>query len=110
MSIYKYLGGPLAKKTIFNKYFNAKTSKSLTKQFSGLCILYDWLYIDKLGLKAQPQRFQAHSCGNDPMRALIFGPMFLGFVGSLVVAFYISSFHFCRGRLFMVVTLFSTRL
>ena len=111
MSIYKYLGGPLAKKTIFNKYFNAKTSKSLTKQFSGLCILYDWLYIDKLGLKAQPQRFQAHSCGNDPMRALIFGPMFLGFVGSLVVAFYIMLDPIsAEGALFMVVTLFSTRL
>ena len=89
MSIYNYLGGPLAKKTIFNKYFNAKTSKSLTRKFGGLCILYDWLYIDKLGLKAQPQRFQVHSCGNDPMRALIFGPMFLGFCGSLVVALFL---------------------
>jgi len=86
MNIFKYLGGPLAKKTIFNKYFNAKTSKSLTRKFGGLCILYDWLYIDKLGLKAQRHQFQVHSCGNDPMRALIFGPMFLGVVGSLVVA------------------------
>ena len=86
---YKYLGGPLAKKTIFNKYFNAKTSKSLTKQFGGLCILYDWLYIDKLGLKAQRHQFQVHSCGNDLMRALIFGPMFLGFCGSLVVALFL---------------------
>ena len=82
MSILKYLGGTLPRKTIFNKYLSIKSDNKLVQQFGGLCIFYDWLYEDKRGFKKKPQRFQTQSCGNDPMRALIFGPMFLGFVGS----------------------------
>ena len=82
MSILKYLGGTLPRKTIFNNFFQEKGDTKLYKSFNGLCLLGNWLYKDKFGIKSQPHRFQSHSCGNDPMRALIFGPMFLGFVGS----------------------------
>ena len=82
MSILKYLGGTLPRKTIFNQFFEEDTDSELHNSFNGLCFLKSWLYKDKLGIKSQPHRFQSHSCGNDPMRALIFGPMFLGFVGS----------------------------
>lgn len=96
MSILKYLGGTLPRKTIFNKYLSIKSDNKLIQQFGGLCIFYDWLYEDKRGFKNKPHRFQSQSCGNDPMRALLFGPMFLGFTGSLVVALFILVYPFSK--------------
>ena len=110
MSIYKYLGGPLPKKTIFNQFYEEGDTLYLRKMFNGLCFLASWLYDDKSVFSSNPQRFQVHSCGNDPMRALIFGPMFLGFCGSLVVALFLLVASFFRRALFMVVSVFSTRL
>ena len=88
MSIFKYLGGPLPKKTIFNQFYEEGDTLYLRKMFNGLCFLASWLYDDKSVFSSNPQRFQVHSCGNDPMRALIFGPMFLGFTGSSFIGLF----------------------
>ncbi|MEM5531278.1 hypothetical protein [Pseudoalteromonas arctica] len=88
MSIYKYLGGPLPKKTIFNQFYEEGDTLYLRKMFNGLCLLANWLYDDKSVFSSNPHRFQVHSCGNDPMRALIFGPMFLGFTGSSFIGLF----------------------
>ncbi|WP_199524376.1 hypothetical protein [Pseudoalteromonas sp. bablab_jr011] len=86
MSILKYLGGVLPRKTIFNQFFEQGNTLDLQTKFSGLCLLAKWYYTKKTTIEKNPQRLQTHSCGNSPIRLLLFGPMFLGFVGSLVVA------------------------
>ncbi|TMN72493.1 hypothetical protein CWB85_06710 [Pseudoalteromonas sp. S1727] len=94
MSIFKYLGGALPRKTIFNQFFEQGNTLDLQKKFSGLCLLAKWYYTKKTMTEKNPQRFQTHSCGNSPIRLLLFGPMFLGFVGSCVVAIFFIVYPF----------------
>ena len=88
MSILKYLGGALPRKTIFNNFFKEKLDFKLEKKFKGVCLLHHWLFEEKKIYLSDSQRFQVHSCGNDGWRALTLGPMFLGFCGSLVVGIF----------------------
>ncbi|KAF7769656.1 hypothetical protein PCIT_a2523 [Pseudoalteromonas citrea] len=80
-----YLGGKLPKKTKFNHFFDSKTDSILRGQFNGLCITYKYFKQGKHSFTGNPQRFECHSCGDDPWRILFLGPIILGWVGSLWV-------------------------
>ena len=47
MSILKYLGGALPRKTIFNNFFKEKLDFELEKKFKGVCLLHHWLFEEK---------------------------------------------------------------
>ena len=80
-----YLGvGIMAKKTKFNRFFEYRSIKNIYHEFKGLCFLYEWLDTNKV-YENQREKYKLVPCGNNPIKAILFGPMAIGAVLSLLL-------------------------
>ena len=69
----------MPKKTRFNRFFYPERLNGLKKKFKGLCYLYDLPARKQTVIQKHPERFKIEMCGNSPTRALLFGPIIIGF-------------------------------
>ena len=89
-----YFGvGIMPKKTKFNRFFEYRSIKNIYHEFKGLCFLYDWLDTNKL-YENQREKYKVVPCGNNPIKAILFGPMAIGAVLSLITLISILSLPF----------------
>ena len=58
MSILKYLGGALPRKTIFTQFFEQGNTLDLHNKFSDLCLLAKWYYTKKQRLRRTLNAFK----------------------------------------------------
>jgi hypothetical protein len=75
----------MPKKTRFNRFFYPERLNGLKKKFKGLCYLYDLPARKQTVIQKHPERFKIEMCGNSPARVLLFGPIIIGFVLSLLL-------------------------
>ena len=80
-----YFGvGIMPKKTKFNRFFEAHRIINEGSEFRGLCFFRRWLNQDRRIYANKKEQYKIVPCGNNPIKAILFGPMAIGAVLSLV--------------------------
>jgi hypothetical protein len=105
MSLYS----AVEKRTNFNRFFKAKLDMELEARFKGLCFTEKYFKKNE-PIPKSPHRYKIEGCGNDPWRALFFGPMFMGATASAFIFILVVLWPFSGGEddfpfLFVLATL-----
>ncbi|MBB1396102.1 hypothetical protein [Pseudoalteromonas sp. SG44-8] len=90
-----YLGvGIMPKKTKFNRFFEAYRIINEGSEFRGLCFFRRWLNQDRRIYANKKEQYKIAPCGNNPIKAILFGPMAIGAVLSFLTLISILSLPF----------------
>ena len=90
-----YFGvGIMPKKAKFNRFFEAHRIINEGSEFRGLCFFRRWLNQDRRIYAIKKEQYKIVPCGNNPIKAILFGPMAIGAVLSLITLISILSLPF----------------